>query len=126
MKNLFRGKSKESGKWIYGSLVHSLQNLEPAIYEHKKDGTSFNGENVFAETIGQSLDAYDWKGSRIFSNSVVVVTANGIGRSYEIEYSTQCCGYIMRNELGIRTFNSLGAEHNSDGMFFTNLELVRD
>lgn len=69
---LYRGKSKETGKWVYGMYLvsnecHHIPNLH-VIYSN--DGTMFDymglkGCNVMPETVGQ-FTGREIKGQKLF------------------------------------------------------------
>jgi len=60
----FRGKDKESGLLVYGSLwVQS----ERSILIHSEDGWTF----IYPETVGQFTGLLDWDKNRLFEGDIV-------------------------------------------------------
>lgn len=66
---LFRGKSKKTGKWIWGSLIQNGE-YDFAIYDCNEH-SDYNGEEVEEETIGQYINLNDRKGHRIFEGDII-------------------------------------------------------
>lgn len=66
---LFRGKSKKTGKWVWGSLIQNGQ-YDFSIYDCNEH-IDYNGEEVDEETIGQYSNLNDRKGHRIFEGDII-------------------------------------------------------
>jgi uncharacterized phage protein (TIGR01671 family) len=66
---LFRGKSKQTGKWVWGSLIQNGQ-YDFAIYDCNEHA-DYNGEEVQEDTIGEYTNLNDRKGHRIFEGDIV-------------------------------------------------------
>lgn len=64
----FRGKSKITGKWLYGSLLHIFDLY--FIYRDDSYGLSIKNE-VNLDTIGQFTDFHDKNGKEIYEGDIV-------------------------------------------------------
>jgi uncharacterized phage protein (TIGR01671 family) len=72
---LFRGISTISGKWVYGSLITTMDNtfiLEcDETIEFKDWRSDINTYRVKAETVGQYIERKDKFGKKIFEGDIV-------------------------------------------------------
>ena len=67
---LFRAKTLETGKWVYGDLVHTEKGL--CIQEWMNG--SFDMYCIDAATVGQYTELDDVEGAMIFDGDIVVNT----------------------------------------------------
>ena len=78
---LFRGISTISGKWVYGSLITTMDNtfiLEcDETIEFKDWRSDINTYRVKPETVGQYIERKDKFGKKIFEGDIVKATIDG-------------------------------------------------
>lgn len=88
---LFRGKTN-SGKWVYGSLVHRTMFYgDPCDdYVILSDGEFhcdyYDADEVITETIGQFTGLTDETGAKIFEGDVI----SGNGKTGYVNYDFGC------------------------------------
>ena len=105
-KILFRGKSTEQKKWLYGDILHEIHEggpiATPSIH-YEKNGLPWF-ENVEIGTIGQYIGLEDRKGTKIFEGDVLKCTQkesleyndDGISDRYVVKFDfgwIGCCGF---------------------------------
>ena len=75
----FRGKTREKGKWYYGSLVYSDE-INAAIYFQTGRGLVKTMDWVYVnqETIGQFTGLYDCNGNKIYEGDIVEWEKDGL------------------------------------------------
>ena len=64
----FRGKSVESGQWLYGSLIDRYDKKKAYIVS---SGTSFIPQEVNPDTVGQFTEIVDSQDIEIYEDDIV-------------------------------------------------------
>ena len=68
----FRGKSKKTGKWLYGDLVRNVEGAFAIVPPFEISMNNYCGNyEVDKETIGQSIGLYDENEREIYEGDIV-------------------------------------------------------
>lgn len=92
---LFRGKRKDNGEWVYGSLLIQsgewISKDEQAPTEYRILGC--RGENYLAipKTVGQYTGLQDKNGTKIFENGYMIID----NKTYKVIFDN--AEYILTN-----------------------------
>lgn len=68
---IFRGKSRNTGEWLSGALLHSSDEKHPMISEFGGSDRHWADTVVDPDTIGQYTGRDDINGNRIFEGDIV-------------------------------------------------------
>ena len=76
MQYLFRGKRKDNGEWIYGSLLQWPNGeMEIVVFD---GGTTASKYNVIPETVGTYIDRNDKEYKQIFTGDILSLRIGGV------------------------------------------------
>lgn len=85
---LFRGKRRDNGEWIEGTLYQIAANLPPFIMLADSNAES---HEVMSETVGQFTGLTDKNGKRIFEGDIL----RGDDRKYQVVYYPTFAMYML-------------------------------
>ena len=127
---LFRGKSIEDNKWVYGDLIRekkSFSKICTRIYRATNNGQELIDDD--SKTVGQYTGLKDKNGNKIFEGDIVDFPDRSDSESYGVvEYDTN------ETEFGIvydSIYEGLGRQYHSRdieviGNIFDNSELLEE
>lgn len=104
----FRGKSIESGKWIYGDLLHIG---EDSLYISENPQQSGNIEEVIPDSVGQYIGLNTRKGTRIYEGDILKIpyTMKNGGTGVTIgvvSWNQYCLGVLVETTKETILFSS--------------------
>ena len=124
----FRGKTRENGKWYYGSLVYSDE-INTAIY-FQIGSVSVNTMDwvyVIPETIGQFTGLYDCDGKEIYEGDILRFGNSKCGVcevKWDESIAAFCICFYFKDEIGSRPLGG-GVEFAIIGNIHDNPELLK-
>jgi uncharacterized phage protein (TIGR01671 family) len=101
---LFRGKSKQTSEWVYGSLYQRgdksfilRDHWQEINYQGAPIRDVFDGVEVYPETVGQYTGLKDKNGNKIFEGDIVDMGLTGI---FPILWDDVMTGFICGSWCG--------------------------
>lgn len=68
-KIVFRGKCKDTGKWVFGNLIRDIESTGASIYQ--KMGKKSNTYEVDDNTVGQFTGLFDADKQSIYEGDII-------------------------------------------------------
>ena len=122
---LFRGKRKDNGEWVHGSLITETSPFNKnMVMTHIYD----NGCNeilVDPRTIGQYTGLTDKNGTRIFEGDIVDVNNALLSGQFWVEYRVPGGAFIVKDKDD-RRFLLGGCNCTVIGNIYDNPELIKE
>lgn len=88
---LFRGKTLDTGEWVYGiAFPHDNNGAVTILFQHPLDG-SLNGKEVDASTVSEFTGLVDSTGEKIFEGDVI---SKRFIRNFYVSYSVEDAEYL--------------------------------
>lgn len=131
---LFRGKSIEDNKWVYGDLIRekkSFGKICTRIYRTTNNGWELI--DVDSKTIGQYTGLTDKNGNKIFENDIVAYwdtynTENGQSEADcigKVVWDDETISFQVTNRLSAESYEVLD-ECSIIGNIFDNPKLLEE
>ena len=94
----FRGKSKDTGKWVYGCYTYSKKTNRHLIWIQSEDNTEFWHTcpiEVDPSTVGQHIGVRDKNGTDVFDGDLI---QDANGKLYRIIWGNDLMWLAVTNE----------------------------
>lgn len=112
-EHVYRGQSVNTGKWVYGSVIHCGEEITSTIINDKCE------IEVITNTVSQYIGQEDKTGKRIFEYDFY----REEDMLYVCLYSEEIAGFCWISELEYWTFIEDGFLHLDDSMFPYNCSI---
>lgn len=131
---LFRGKSIEDNKWVYGDLIRekkSFGKICTRIYRTTNNGWELI--DVDSKTVGHYTGLNDKNGNKIFENDIVAYwdtynTENGLSEANcigKVVWDDETISFQVTNRLSAESYEVLD-ECSVIGNIYDNPELLEE
>lgn len=94
----FRGKSKKTGKWIYGYYLKN-RGFDFIVPDEFANGKTWEDYEVIPETVGMFTGLLDKNGKEIYEGDVIEIKeigGYGCKRKGVVEYDVNECAFVVR------------------------------
>ena len=123
----FRGKSKNSGRWVYGDLVTNKYQSRQGINIYEKSNSvncksGYQFVRVDKKTLGQYTGLKDKNGTKIFEGDVVNML-NITDYPMQIKWSKKWARFIFYNLVNKTEMNLFTEQCEVIGNIYDNTEL---
>lgn len=132
----FRGKSKLTGKWVYGNLIvkktkRQIETLEEELYyykysiQHLNKNKKYTSTETIEETVGQYTGLKDKNGKKIYEGDIIYVIPED--EIAFILWDKETARYIIKFKGWCADFdNYYGKELEAIGNLLDNSELLAE
>lgn len=139
----FRGKCKNTGKWVYGYLSDETETLLGKKYTRKvifEDLKSFQTDNfayvvrdleVIPETVGQFTGLYDKNKEEIYEDDILCLNHNGsnylVVVGWNNEVGAWCIRFDTERIVGVKPLGEWLCDYSMEviGSIHDNLGLLK-
>ena len=128
----FRGKSTDTGKWVYGFLSffytagrdeNGLILTDKARIYSPEDGCCYD---VWAETVGEFTGLYDKNGKGIYEGDILLMGEDDVCMIYnEVGIKDGCFGYIEEVNGELIPFCHFNVKEEIAGNIYDSPELIK-
>lgn len=102
---LFRGKSRDTDKWVFGDFVSDVCRISHEEYLNEYGDVGYIGTYVIPETVGQFTGLTDYSGRKIFEADIVKIQIGNIIKYGAVFYSETAARTGIKDSTGEANFS---------------------